>query len=228
MATTPMTESGPMFNRVVERGRTSSWRAAAPAVVVLVLAVVTLAYLASKMSSYSQQAAASEREVQASRQQLEATLKRTAVMEKDLNMARSPGRTTVTLESKAKGAKSWAVATWGESEDGKTWMRTLAYGLQPATEGKVVHAWLLPQSGAPVDAGKLEAAQDGNAIALGMNLPAIDQGKRLVITLDADNAKEPGEVLMATDLPKLASSQRAPAAPAAAADQAAPAAEPSK
>src|SRR5205814_9630463 len=100
-------------------------------------------------------------------------------------LARSPGRTTVVIESPQSGKKgapsatrSWAAATWGEHPHGKSWMRVNAYGLSQNLEGgKAYHLWMVPQSGDPVDVGAIEIDQNGNGYATKSDLPAVDQGK---------------------------------------------------
>ena len=56
MATT-LSDTRPSFSRLTEGRKTRSWRAALPAVVVIVAFAALLAYLASNLSSYSQKAA---------------------------------------------------------------------------------------------------------------------------------------------------------------------------
>jgi len=122
--------------------------------------VSLIAYLASRLSSYSQRAEVAERDANQYRDQVTAITKQVGDLQKDVTLARSPGRTTVILEvaqpAKAQGAKkaaatttggAWAAVTWGELPNGKTWMRVNAYGLSPSLEGgKVYHVWMQPQS----------------------------------------------------------------------------------
>ncbi len=84
-------------------------------------------------------------------------------------------------------------------------MRISAYGLATAPSGKDYHAWVTPQSGDPVLAGVLDADNDGSAFLMAGNLPAIDQGKSVLISLDVENAKAPEEALIETSLPALKS-----------------------
>jgi anti-sigma-K factor RskA len=202
MATTTVAETRPTFSRLTERKRADSWKAAIPAVAVIVAFVALLAYMASKISSYSQELANSQRDAAASRQQYEGALKRNAELSRDLTIARSAGRTTVILRGKDKDTQ-WAAATWGESEGGKSWMRVSAYGLPTASGGKSYRAWFIPQNGEPVQIGTLDPDNDGSAFVMSGNLPAIDQGKSVVISLDSDNAKAPEQVVIEAPLPAL-------------------------
>lgn len=233
MATTILTDTRPTFARITNRGRTNSWKAAIPAVAVVVAIVILLAYMASSLSSYSTRLASADREAAASRQQLEAAQKQTTGMQSKLALAESPGRTTVVLQpasaaavaTKGKTAeaasKAWATAAWGEAADGKSWVRMNAYGLTAPGENKAYHAWLVPQTGDPALVGDVSPGAEGTSFALGESLPALDQGKQVIVSLDASDAKAPGETVLSADLPKLAST----AATAAPADKAAPAEE---
>src|SRR2546426_2932904 len=83
-------------------------------------------------------------------------------------------------------------------------MRVNAYGLSPSLEGgKAYHVWMQPQSGDPVDIGVLEADQNGSGFAIKLDLPPIDQGKSVMLTMDAQDAKRAGDVVASADLPKL-------------------------
>jgi hypothetical protein len=96
--------------------------------------------------------------------------------------------------------------------NGKSWMRVNAYGLQQNPEGKNYHLWMQPASGDPVDVGAIDVDQNGSGFAMGSDLPAIDQGKAVMLTTDASGAKQPGDVVAKADLPKLqATMQQAPA-----------------
>jgi hypothetical protein len=137
---------------------------------------------------------------------------RAVTVEGDLARLRNPGRTTIILRAPtpapARGRRAaeqqtsgaWGAATWGEQADGKTWVRLEAYGLP---QGKNVDLWFEPAQGAPVLASKLDPSQDGSAFAEGKDLPGLADGKRLVISADAEDAKQPGDVLAQADLPKL-------------------------
>jgi hypothetical protein len=212
------TDTRPTFSRLTEGKTRHSWRAAVPVVVVLVAIVGLVAYLASRLSSYSQRAIAAEHDASQYREQVTAITKQVGDLQKDVTLARSPGRTTVILEAaqpaKPQGGKkkatapstsgAWAAVTWGELPSGKTWLRVNAYGLAPSLEGgKAYHVWMQPQSGDPVDVGVLEADQNGSGFAMKSDLPAIDQGKSVMLTVDAQDAKRPGDTIARADLPKL-------------------------
>jgi anti-sigma-K factor RskA len=231
---TSMTDTRPKFARLTEGRATSSWRAAAPAVVVVVALVALLAYLASSVSTYSSKAMSAQRDADDAHQQATTMTKQVGTLQSDLALARDPGRTTVLLapaEADSKPAKkkadvapadapaaaaTWAAVTWGEAAGGKTWMRVNAYGLEKLENGQSFHVWMTPASGAPVDLGQLEADQNGSAYLLNNNLPALDQGKSVALSLDEASAKQQGKVLAKADLPKLQSTAAAaPAAPPA-------------
>jgi len=196
--------------------------------VVIVLAVALLGYLASSVSSSSQRANAAERDANQYRDQVAAMGKQVGDLQKDVALLRSPGRTTVVLQAPAAtgkkaaaaadDAKTWAAATWGELPSGKSWMRVYAYGLsQELGSGKGYHVWMQPASGDAVDVGALEADSNGDGFAMKVDLPAIDQGKAVILTIDSSDAKQPGETVARADLPKL--EPRMKAAPQQAQDQ---------
>jgi anti-sigma-K factor RskA len=216
MATT-IAETRPTFSRLTEGRRASSWKAALPAVAVVVAFVALLAYMASRLSTYSQDLAASQRDAAASRQQYESALKRNAELQREVTLIKSAGRTTVILQGKTKDG-AWAAATWGESEGGKSWMRVSAYGLSTAPAGKEYHVWIAPKSGDPVKVGALDPDNDGSAFVAAGNLPAVDEAKSVLVSLDAESAKAPDQVLIETPLPtlkpELAASPAAQQAPA--------------
>jgi hypothetical protein len=223
---TSATDTRPTFSRLTEGRTRHSWRAAAPAVVVIVLAISLLAYLASSVSSSSQRASAAERDANQYRDQVAAMGKQVGDLQKDVALLRSPGRTTVVLQvpaatgkkAPAAASNSWAAATWGELPNGKTWMRVYAYGLsQELGSGKAYHVWMQPASGDPVDIGALEADSNGDGVAMKVDLPAIDQGKAVILTIDSSDAKQPGETVARAELPKL--EPRMKAAPQQAQDQ---------
>ena len=199
----------PSFSRLTEGRRANSWRSAIPAVVAIGLAIALLAYLASRVSSYGQQLAVAERDNVAAKQQADAAQKRADELNKSLLQARSAGRTTVVMQSEDKGkdaGKAWGTATLGEAAAGKSWLRFNAYGLAKPAEGKAYHAWMMPLSGEPVQVAGLEPAQDGSAFAMGTDLLGVEQGKKVMVSLDAaDGAKAPEQVLFSADLPTLAS-----------------------
>jgi hypothetical protein len=99
-------------------------------------------------------------------------------------------------------AGAWAVATWGELPNGKSWMRANGYGLQ-APDGKAYHLWMQPASGNPVDVGALDVDQNGSGFTMASDLPGIDQGKSVMLTLDASGSKQPGDTIAKSDLPPL-------------------------
>jgi hypothetical protein len=175
-------------------------------VVVIVALVAVLAYLASRLSSYSQQLSEAQRDAAAARQSAEGMQKQMAQLQRELAMARSAGRVTVVLQTVEKGKsalKAWGAATWGELNDGTSWLRLSVYGLSPATPGKVYNAWLEPTSGAPVLVGRVDVDQEGNAFVMASGLPAVDQGKRVFVSLDSEGAKAPEKILFEAPLPPL-------------------------
>jgi len=215
---TTATDTRPTFSRLTEGRTRHSWRAAVPAVLVIVAFVALIAYLGSRLSTYSQRAEVAERDANQYRDQVTAITKQVGDLQKDVTLAHSPGRTTVILQAaqpaKAQGGKkkaaatsaggAWAAVAWGELPNGKTWMRVNAYGLSPSLEGgKVYHVWMQPQNGDPADIGVVEADQNGSGFAMKADLPPIDQGKSVTLTIDTQDAKRPGEVIAAADLPKL-------------------------
>ena len=210
-----MSDTRPTFSRLTEGRATNSWRSALPAVVVVVAFVALLAYLASQMSTYEQRWMSATRDAQDTHTQMDGLSRQIAGLQKDDAMLKSAGRTTVVLEGKDKSVKSWAAATWGELADGKTFMRVSAYGLddKPA-DGKAYHAWFKPASGDPIDLGDLQPDANGSGWTMASELPGIDQGKSVLLTLDASGAKQPGDVIAQVDLPKLTPSTKAPPAAA--------------
>jgi hypothetical protein len=229
---TSVTDTRPTFSRITEGSKRHSWRAALPAVVVLVALIALIAYLASSLSSYSQRASTAERDANQYRDQVAAMTKQVGDLQKDLSLAHSPGRTTVIMEAAQPGKKgaapasrSWAAATWGELPDGKSWMRVNAYGLsQNLDGGKAYHLWMVPQSGDPVDVGAIDIDQNGSGYAMKTELPGVDQGKSVMLTIDAQDAKQPGQTVAKADLPKLQPTMIGPA-PQAQTGQKPPAAE---
>jgi hypothetical protein len=218
MATTTVPGSSQPFSRIVETRRTSSWAAAIPAAILLVAAVVLIAWFAARASEYSQQLHNARNELAQQTQTVTQLQQRAVVVEGDLVRLRNPGRTTVILRAPTSGKRGaqdanagWGAATWGEQADGKTWVRLEAYGLsQP--QGKALDLWFEPASGAPVLAAKIDPGQDGSAFVEGKDLPGLADGKRLVISADAEDAKQPGDVIAQADLPKLKAGGGQPAA----------------
>lgn len=220
----PVTDTRPTFSRLTEGKATQSWRRAIPIVVILVAIVGLLGYLASNISSSSQRAMAAERDANQYRDQITAMTKQVGDLQKEVTLDRSPGRTTVVLQAEQPAAKkskkaaappvssAWAAVTWGELPNGKSWMRVNAYGLQQNLDNKTYHVWMQPTSGDPVDVGTIDVDPNGSGFAMGSTLPAIDQGKSVMLTTDASGAKQPGDVVAKADLPKLQPTmQQAPA-----------------
>ncbi|HEY6912979.1 MAG TPA: hypothetical protein VI356_26605 [Myxococcales bacterium] len=219
-----VTDTRPTFSRLTEGKARQSWRAAVPIVVILVAIVALLAYLASNISSSSQRAMAAERDANQYRDQITSMTKQVGDLQKEVALDRSPGRTTVILQGEQPAAKkskkaaapaaapAWAAATWGELPNGKSWMRVNAYGLQNLDNNKTYHVWMQRTSGDPVDVGGLDVDQNGSGFAMSSDLPGIDQGKGVMLTIDASGAKQPGDVVAKADLPKLQPTmQQAPA-----------------
>ena len=213
MDQTTTTDTRPRFKRLTEGRAKRSWLAALPAVIIIVAFVSLLGYLASTLSAAEQRAMAAERDSQQTKEQGQGYTKQITGLQRDNALAKSPGRTTVILEAADKTAKgtTWAAVTWGELPDGKTFMRASAYGLAPKLDGgKTYHLWMQPLNGAPVDIGALESDQNGSGFTMNSELPAVDQGKAVMLTTDAEGAKEPGEAVAKADLPKLKPSVTAP------------------
>jgi hypothetical protein len=234
MATTRTITSPAPFSRIVEARATSSWRAAIPPAAIVIAAVIAAAYFAAKASEQSQLLAGARTEMQQNVQAVSQLQARAATLDGDLARLRTAGRTTVILKPAAakatrKGAdtasSSWGAATWGEQADGKTWIRLDAYGLGQPPQGKVYEVWFEGLDGNVVEIAKLDPAQDGSAFAEGKDLPATDKGKRIFVSLDAEEAKKPGTEVFQADLPKLTpmASAQTPQAGAAAVQSAAPA-----
>ena len=211
-----LTDTRPRFARLTDGTAKRSWKAALPAVIIICAFVSLLGYLASSLSASEQRAMAAERESQQTKEQTAGFTKQITGLQKDNALARSPGRTTVVLEADKKAkqaAASWAAVTWGELPDGKTFMRVNAYGLEPKLDGgKTYHLWMQPLAGAPVDVGALEGDPNGSGYAMNSELPAVDQGKAVMLTTDAEGAKAPGDVIAKADLPVLKPSVKPPPA----------------
>ncbi|TMB27268.1 MAG: hypothetical protein E6J62_19720 [Deltaproteobacteria bacterium] len=177
MATTRTVTSPAPFSRIVEARSTSSWKAALPAALIVIAAVIAAAYFAAKASEQSQLLAGARTEMQQNVQAVSQLQSRMATVDGDLARLRTAGRTTVILKpaaSKAprKGADTVA-SSWG------------------AADGNVV------------EVAKLDPAQDGSAFAEGKDLPGVDKGKRILVSLDEEEAKKPGTEVFQADLPKL-------------------------
>ncbi len=209
-----MTDTRPTFSRLTEGKATQSWRSAIPAVVIVVAFVALLAYLASALSSAEQKGMAAQRDAADARTQSEGLTKQIAGLQHDDALLRSPGRTTVILQSSDKKEKSWAAVTWGELPSGKSFMRVNGYGLDDKLEGgKTYHAWLALQSGNPIDLGELSPDSNASGFTMATDLPPVDQGKQVLLTLAASGAKEPGDTVAKADLPKLTPSKVTEAPP---------------
>lgn len=222
------------FSRIVESRKTTSWSIGVPIAIVVVVAVALLAYFAAKATQNREQLAQAEQSVQQQQQQLTQVQQRVGQLDAELNRLRDPGRTTVILQSatakrgKATTAGAWGAATWGEQTDGKSWLRLNAYGLSPAPSGKAYQFWFVSASGDSVLAGKVDPNSDGSAWVEGKDLPAVDQGKMALVSLDDENAKTHGQPLFQAPLPKLTPSQHGapPAQANAGGTEGAPGAEP--
>jgi hypothetical protein len=237
MATTRTVSSPAPFSRIVEARATSSWKAALPAAIIVIAAIIAAAYFAAKASEQSQLLAGARAEMQQNAQTVSQLQSRMATVDTDLQRLRTAGRTTVILKPAAtksarKGADtaatSWGAATWGEQSDGKTWIRMDAYGLAQPPQGKGYDVWFEGVDGNVVQVAKLDIAQDGSAFAEGKDLPGVDKGKRILVSLDdGEDAKKPGTEVFQAELPKL--KPMASAAPAAQTSAAAnPSAAPAK
>ena len=208
-------ESLPQFSRITSSKRMGSWAAAVPVVLILVAVIGAFGWIAMRSGAKDQVIAAAQTDAKAARDSADSLQKRATALEADNALLKSPGRTTVVLEAQASGKASrgaakdvreqgWAAATWGESEGSKSWMKLDAYGLKPAPDGQIYRAWLQPATGAAVDLGKLDPAPDGNASVFAKDLPAIDQGKMVLVALGPAEAKaSPEVVLIQATLPGL-------------------------
>jgi hypothetical protein len=239
MATPLPSSDTPSFSRLTSGRRASSWTVAVPATFLAVALVVLMAWLAARASSRQQQVANLQRDFAGTQQTLTALQKQATQLQQDLETAKDPGRTTVVLTAPAaaKGKKgaaaapssAWGAAVWGESS-GKSWIRLAVYGLAVPPRGQALKVWFEPLTGAPILVGYLDPSPTGTGLVEGKGLPEVDQGKRLYVALDAEDAKAPtqaSKVLFEASLPKLTpATQAAPTAPAAGAatDKTAPAA----
>ncbi|HXN82647.1 MAG TPA: anti-sigma factor [Myxococcales bacterium] len=213
-----LSPESPSFSRLTSGRRSSSWTIAVPTTFLAVAVVVLMAWLAARASSRQTQLETLQRDLAASQQTLAAAQKQVVTAQAELEIARDPGRTTVVMQAPApaKGksvarpeAAAWGAAVWGESQ-GKSWHRISAYGLQTAPPGHQIHVWFEPIKGPPLPLGKLEPAPNGTALLEAKDLPGVDQGKRLFVSLEARNAKAPaGPVLFEASLPKLVPQTRA-------------------
>jgi hypothetical protein len=224
-----LSPESPSFSRLTGHRRASSWTIAVPTTFLVVALVVIMAWLAARASSRQTQLETLQRDLAASQQALAAAQKQVQMAQTELETARDPGRTTVVMQAPVTGkgsravrpeAAAWGAAVWGESQ-GKSWHRISAYGLQAPPRGHQIHAWFEPIKGPPLPLGKLEPAPNGTALLEVKDLPGVDQGKRLFVSMEETNAKAPGgPVLFEASLPKLVpQTKAAPDAKASAAPQ---------
>jgi hypothetical protein len=213
MATTTTGEQP--FSRIVETKKTTSWSIGVPIAIFVVVAVALIAYFAAKGTQAREQSAQAQQAVQQQQQQLTQMQQKLASFDTEFARLRDPGRTTVILQSAATGKKAktpnaaWGAATWGEQQDAKTWVRLNAYGLGAAPSGKNYDLWFVSAAGDSILVGKLEPNTDGSAFVDGKDLPAVDQGKSMLVAIDDENAKTPGQIVFQASLPKLTPSQHA-------------------
>ncbi len=84
-----MTDTRPRFSRLTDSGSTKSWRAAIPAVIVVVIFMGLLAYLASSLSSAEQKKMTAERDAQQIRDQSSRLTKQIAMLQRDNALAKA-------------------------------------------------------------------------------------------------------------------------------------------
>jgi hypothetical protein len=203
------------FSRIVETKQHTSWTLGVPIAVFVVVAVALIAYFAAKGTQAREQSAQAQQAMQQQQQALTQVQQKLAAMDVDLARLRDPGRTTVILQNASTGKRgkatsnAWGAATWGEQQDGKTWMRLNAYGLNTVPAGKNYDVWFVSSSGDSMLIGKLEPNTDGSASVDGKDLPAVDQGKSVLVAIDDENAKTPGQAVFQGSLPKLTPSPHA-------------------
>jgi hypothetical protein len=213
MATT--TTGNQPFSRIVETKKTTSWSMGVPIAIFVVVALALIAYFAAKGQQAREKIAQAEQAAQQSQQVLTQAQQKLASFGAELARLRDAGRTTVILQAPSTGklAKAsnapWGAATWGEQPDAKTWLRLNAYGLGPAPASKNYDLWFVSAAGDSILIGKLDPTTDGIAFVEGKDLPAVDQGKALLVALDDANAKTPGPVVFQASLPKMTPSQHA-------------------
>ena len=223
MATTTLGDQP--FSRIVETRKTTSWSVGVPIAIFVVVAVALIAYFAAKNTQANEQLAQAQQSTQQNQQVLTQLQQKVASMDTEFSRLRDAGRTTVILQSATVGKRgkaasgAWGAATWGEQPDGKSWLRLNAYGLTPAPSGKTYGLWFVSAAGDSVQVGKLDPNTDGSAFVEGRDLPGVDQGKSVMVSLDDENAKSPGQPMFQAALPKLTPSQHA-AAPSAGKEQA--------
>ena len=203
------------FSRIVETKKTTSWAIGVPIAVFVVLAVALIAYFAAKGTQAREQLAQAQQGVQQQQEALTQAQQKLASVDAELARLKDAGRTTVVLQGPATGKRgkasstAWGAATWGEQPDGKTWMRLNAYGLTAAPAGKTYDLWFVSAAGDSILLGKVEPNADGSAFVEGKDLPAVDQGKSVLVAMDDQNAKTPGQPVFQASLPKMTASQHA-------------------
>ncbi|HWE25195.1 MAG TPA: hypothetical protein VG496_14745 [Myxococcales bacterium] len=213
MATT--TTGDQPFSRIVETKKTTSWSLGVPIAVFVVVAVALIAYFAAKGTQAREQIAQAQQASEQSQAVMTQMQQKVAALNADLSRLRDAGRTTVILQSasvgkrgKAPTSAAWGAATWGEQTDGKTWIRLSAYGMSAAPAGKNYDLWFVSNSGDSILVGKLEPSTDGTAFTDGRDLPGVDQGKSLIVSLDDADAKSPGQAVFQASLPKMTPAPR--------------------
>jgi cell division protein FtsB len=218
------TTSEQPFSRIVETKKNTSWTIGVPIAIFVVVAVALIAYFAAKNTQAREQLAQLQQSAEQNQQRMAQVQQKIASLDAEVARLRDPGRTTVILQSAAAGKRgkarsgAWAAATWGEQPDVKTWMRVNAYGLGVAPSGKNYDLWFVSAAGDSILVGKIEPNTDGSGYVEGKDLPRVDQGKSVLVSLDDGNAKTPGQAVSQAPLPKMTPSS--PAATAAS-DQAA-------
>jgi hypothetical protein len=223
MATT--THGDQPFSRIVETRKTTSWSVGVPIAIFVVIAVALIAYFAAKNTQAREQLAQAEQSSQQNQQALSQLQQKVASTDAEISRLRDAGRTTVILQGAGAakrgkaGTGAWGAATWGEQPDGKSWLRLNAYGLAPAPAGKTYDLWFVSATGDSIQVGKLDPNTDGSAYLEGRDLPGVDKGKSVLVSVDDENAKAPGQPLFQAALPKLTPTQHA-AAPSSGQEQA--------
>lgn len=207
MATTIHETDSSRFSRITESTSGRSWAAALPATLLIVAAVVAIAYFAAHASTLSHELTGARQQATTAQQQADAAQQKAVALETQVSLLRSPGRTAVVLHAPevkhGTAAAQWGVARWGEDQ-GKGWVVLDAYGLQPPPQGQAYDLWYQPVEGAPVRAGHIDPGPDGSAAVEAKNLPPLATGKKLFATIDGENATAPStQILFSAELPKL-------------------------
>jgi hypothetical protein len=179
----------PTFSRIISKGRPTSWALGVPVVFVLVVLLALFAYFASRASSFSQQLDGARLELVNNQKITNVAQRALTQAQSDLGIAKSPGRTTLTLQSSDKAATAWASAVWGENA-GNAFVLLRAYGLKTPATGQAYQVWYEGTAGKPQLIGVLDPGPTGSAYVAGKDLPAMNQSKRLFVVLGAEDAKE--------------------------------------